>query len=214
MMNTREKMIRSAIILSLFAFVGTGLLSFTHDATSDKIAQNERNEILHSLHNIITPGLHDNDIFNDTIEVTDPELLGSSEPVKVYLARKQGKPVGAVFSSIAPNGYNGNIKLLIGVDLDGTLTGVRVIKHLETPGLGDAIEEQRSDWILKFKGKSLQDPTEKNWKVKKDKGYFDQFTGATITPRAIVKAVRNTLLYYKAHKQQLFAGTGKTTPDE
>jgi len=204
MMDTREKMLRSAIILSLFAFIGTGLLSFTHEVTIDKIAQNERNELLYSLHNIIPSNLYDNDIFNDTIRVTDPELLGSSEAIEVYLARKKDKPVAAVFSSIAPNGYNGAIRLLIGIDLEGTLTGVRVIKHSETPGLGDAIEEQRSDWILGFTGKSLQQPTENHWKVKKDGGYYDQFTGATITPRAIVKAVRNTLLYFKANSQTLF----------
>ena len=211
MKSTRENMIRAAILLSLFAFIGTAVLSFTHETTKDRIAQNERDALLRSLHNIIKPDMHDNDIFNDTIQVSDSELLGTDEPIEVYIARKDGKPVSAVFASIAPNGYNGRIKLLVGVDLDVKLTGVRVISHIETPGLGDAIEEQRSDWILGFTEKSLLNPAENQWKVKKDGGYFDQFTGATITPRAIVKAVRNTLLYFRTHKQTLFAKSGKVT---
>lgn len=214
MSGSREKMTRSAIILALFAIIGTGLLSFTYNATIDKINQNERNEILYSLHNIIPPDLHDNDIFNDTIRVTNPELLGSSEAVNVYLARKNGKPVAAVFSSIAPNGYNGAIHLLIGIDMNGVLTGVRVIKHHETPGLGDVIEEQRSDWILSFTGKSLLQPEQKRWKVKKDGGYYDQFTGATITPRAIVKAIHHTLLYFQANSHTLFTRKENKPVDE
>jgi electron transport complex protein RnfG len=209
MKNARENMIRSAVLLALFAFIGTAVLSITHEATDDLIIQNERDELLRSLHNIIKPDMHDNDIFTDTIKITDPELLGTEEPVDVYIARKEGKPVAAVFGSIAPNGYNGQIKLLVGVDLNAKLTGVRVISHKETPGLGDAIEERRSEWILGFTDKSLQSPAENRWKVKKDGGYFDQFTGATITPRAIVKAVHNTLLYFRANKQMLFAESGK-----
>ncbi len=209
MKSARENMFRSALLLSLFAFVGTSILSITHNATKDRIMQNERDALLQSLHNIIKPEMHDNDPYHDSIKISDAELLGSDEPVDVYIARKQGTPVAAVFASIAPNGYNGKIKLLVGVDLNGILTGVRVISHLETPGLGDAIEEQRSDWILGFNEKSLQNPSEKHWKVKKDGGFFDQFTGATITPRAIVKAVHNTLLYFRTHKQTLFADSGK-----
>jgi electron transport complex protein RnfG len=211
MKNARENMMRAAILLSLFAFIGTAVLSFTHETTKDRIAQNERDALLRSLHNIIKPDMLDNDIFNDTIKISDPELLGSEQAIDVYIARKDGKPVAAVFGSIAPNGYNGKIKLLVGVDLDANLTGVRVISHMETPGLGDAIEEQRSDWILGFTDKSLLNPAENQWKVKKDGGYFDQFTGATITPRAIVKAVYNTLLYFRTHKQTLFAKSGNLT---
>jgi len=115
-----------------------------------------------------------------------------------------GWPVAAVFAPVAPDGYNGNIRLLVAVRLDGTLAGVRVLAHRETPGLGDNIEAERSDWILGFSGKSLQDPKADSWKVQRDGGVFDQFTGATITPRAVVKAVKNTLLYYQEHGQKLF----------
>jgi len=214
MKGTRENMIHAAVILTLFAFAGTSLLSFTHEATKDRIKSNERDALLRSLHHIIPSERHDNDIYNDNISILSPELLGSNDAVKVYIARKQGKPVAAVFNSIAPNGYNGAINLLVGINMEGQLTGVRVIKHMETPGLGDVIDEQRSDWILGFTGKSLGQPAEKYWKVKKDGGHFDQFTGATITPRAVVKAVRNTLLYFKANKQNLFAVTGKDKTDE
>jgi len=213
MKSTKENMIRSAVILTLFAFVGTSVLSFTHEATKERIANNERDELLRGLHFVISPEKHDNDIFNDTINITSP-LLGSDSAITVYLARKQGTPVAAVFSSIAPNGYNGSIKLLVGVDLAGELTGVRVIKHMETPGLGDVIDAQRSDWILGFKQKSLTNPAEKHWRVKKDGGYFDQFTGATITPRAVVQAVKNTLLYFRSNKQNLFNNPEKDKPDE
>ncbi len=214
MKGARENMIRSAVVLTLFAFVGTSLLSFTHEATEERIANNERDELLRGLQHIISSEKYDNDIFNDTLSILSPQWLGSEEAVTVYLARKQGKPIAAVFSSVAPNGYNGAINLLVGVDLDGVLTGVRVIKHKETPGLGDVIDEKRSDWIYGFTGKSLAQPVEKQWKVKKDGGYFDQFTGATITPRAVVKAVRNTLLYFKANKHNLFADTGKDKTNE
>ncbi len=214
MTTIRKNMIRSALLLSLFALVGTGLLSLTYEATHERIAQNERDELIRNLHKIISPDKHDNDIFHDTIEIQHPYLLGTEKPVTVYRARKNGVPVTAVFSSIAPNGYNGTIKLLIGIDTKGQLTGVRVIAHRETPGLGDAIEAERSDWILGFKGKSLLKPAEKDWKVKKDGGFFDQFTGATITPRAIVKAVKNTLLYYKLNKHLIYStkqqGSGNT----
>jgi len=204
MTNVTSNSIRSGILLGLFALVGTGLLSITFEATRDRISANERDALLSGLHKIVEPGTHDNDLFTDTIEVSDEQLLGSDTPVTVYRARKQGQPVAAVFSSVAPDGYNGVIKLLVGVSFDGTLTGVRVVTHKETPGLGDAIEAERTDWVLGFKGKSLVTPSIDKWKVKKDGGVFDQFTGATITPRAIVKAVRNTLLYYKAHQQVVF----------
>lgn len=200
----------STLILTLFAVIGVGLVAFTYDNTRERIAANEKATLLRSLHNIISPKTHDNDIFSDTIEIYDPQLLGSDKPVTVYRARMQGKPVAAVLSPIAPNGYNGAIKLLVGIRYDGTLAGVYVVSHHETPGLGDKIEEDRSDWILGFAGHSLNNPDEKGWHVKRDGGIFDQFTGATITPRAVVKAVRNSLIYYQQHRDALFA---RNTPD-
>lgn len=194
----------STLILTLFAVVGVGLVAFTYDNTQERIAANEKAALLRSLHSIISPQSHDNDIFTDTIEAHSRQLLGSEKPVTVYRARMQGKPIAVVFAPIAPDGYNGAIKLLVGVRYDGTLAGVRVVSHRETPGLGDGIEAERSDWILDFTGRSLTNPGKRGWNVKKDGGVFDQFTGATITPRAVIKAVYSSLLYYRQHRDALF----------
>ena len=121
-------------------------------------------------------------------------------------------PVAVVLALIAPDGYGGPIKLLVGINADGSLAGVRVVNHHETPGLGDAIDTRRSNWILGFTGRSLGDPSPAQWAVRKDGGVFDQFTGATITPRAVVKAVKRALVYFEAHRDTLFAD-GKT-PEE
>lgn len=199
-----KNMLIGGFILGLFAVVGTGLVALTYDGTAERIAENERQALLRSLHQIISPESHDNDIYTDIIQVSDP-LLGTNQPVTVYRAREGKQPVAVVIASVAPEGYGGPIKLLVGIHYDGTLAGVRVISHKETPGLGDAIEAERTDWILAFKGRSLEDPEEKRWAVKKDGGIFDQFTGATITPRAVVQGVYNTLRYYQKHRDALFA---------
>ncbi|MCK4951340.1 MAG: electron transport complex subunit RsxG, partial [Gammaproteobacteria bacterium] len=189
----------------LFAIVGTGLVAYTFENTEERIKLNEKNALLRSLHALIPPEKHDNDIFHDTLQVTMPAMLGTSDLVAVYRARKNGEPVAIALTAVAPNGYSGAIKLLIGILYDGTLAGVRIVTHHETPGLGDAIEETRSDWVLSFSGKSLENPNKAGWKVKKDGGVFDQFTGATITPRAVVKAVHKALLYYNQERDKLFS---------
>ncbi|MBE9559884.1 MAG: electron transport complex subunit RsxG, partial [Proteobacteria bacterium] len=132
-------------------------------------------------------------------------ILSTKEETLAYRARKNSQNVAVVFTSVAPNGYNGSIRLLVGINADGSLSGVRVVKHRETPGLGDVVEISRSDWILGFDNKSLSDPDTRGWKVKRDGGVFDQFTGATITPRAVVKAVHNALLYFDKNQGMLFS---------
>lgn len=194
----------SALFLFLFAVAGVAVVAFTYDRTAERIAHNEKAALLRSINELIPAERYDNDIFTDVIAERDEELLGSPDPVPVYRARKGGWPVAAVFAAVAPDGYNGSIKLLVGVNVDGTLAGVRVVSHRETPGLGDGIEVERSNWIRAFDGRSLQDPEEKHWKVRRDGGAFDQFTGATITPRAVVKAVYRVLLYYRLHGHALF----------
>jgi len=194
----------SAVFLFLFAVIGTALVAFTFDSTAEKIADNERRALLKSLNELVPDARYDHDLFNAVVYVRHSELLGTSEPVPVYRARKNGWPVAAVLAPVAPDGYSGTIRLLVAINVDGTLAGVRVVQHRETPGLGDAIEAERSDWILGFKGRSLSDPVAERWKVKRDGGAFDQFTGATITPRAVVKAVKEALLYFQAHGQRLF----------
>ncbi len=206
-MNNRRQITAAALILGLFSLAGTGMVSVTYHATEERIAANERAVLLDRLNVILPPELYDNDIIEDTIEVTDNERLGTTDPVTVYRARGQGKPVAAVLTPVAPGGYNGKIQLLVAVLYDGTVAGVRVISHSETPGLGDAVEESRSDWVFGFNGLSLRNPEPKNWQVKRDGGTFDQFTGATITPRAIVKAIYNSLLYFTDNRDKLFAAS-------
>lgn len=200
-----QQILLTAVLLALFAVLGTGLVALTFGNTHERIAANERAALLRNLHVLIPPERHDNDLFNDVIEVTAPDLLGSTAPVAVYRARKDGWPVALVIAATAPDGYSGPIRLLVGINADGTLAGVRVVGHRETPGLGDAIEASRSDWILGFDGRSLEDPEEALWAVKRDGGHFDQFTGATITPRAVVKAVKKALLYFQRNSERLFA---------
>ncbi|MCW8944416.1 MAG: electron transport complex subunit RsxG [Sedimenticola sp.] len=200
----------AGILLALFATAGTALVAVTNDLTADKIAANEREALLQSLGALVPITSIDNDIVSDTRIVKQKDLLGSDETL-VYLGRNKGKPVAAVFTSVVPNGYSGPIKLLVAVLNNGTLGGVRVVSHKETPGLGDKVEENRSDWIFSFNGKSLSNPEFSRWKVKKDGGDFDQFTGATITPRSIVNAVKNTLVYFDRHGESLFTDTKKAT---
>lgn len=206
----------AALVLALFALVGTGLVAAGYELTRERIAANERAALLRNLHAVVAPEEHDNDLFRDVVLVHDPVLLRSEDPLPVYRARRGGDPVAALLTPVAPDGYNGDIRLIVGVYRDGTLAGVRVLSHRETPGLGDAIEVERSDWILGFRGRSLGDPKPAQWAVRRDGGVFDQFTGATITPRAIVAAVKRALEYFAAHRNALFAaapGTAITEED-
>ncbi|MEE9343196.1 MAG: electron transport complex subunit RsxG [Gammaproteobacteria bacterium] len=198
------KVYLTASILMFFAVTGVTIVASIFDQTKDQIAENERLALLSSINELVTSDQYDNDIFTDIISVSPSDLLGNSESKPVYRARKAGWPVAAILTVIAPDGYNGKIKLLVAIKLDGTLKGARVVSHQETPGLGDGIDVSRSNWILDFAEKSLTNPDEKRWKVKRDGGDFDQFSGATITPRAIVKAIKNALLYFRIHHQKLF----------
>lgn len=212
-MSVKKKIITTALLLMLFAIIGAALVGVTHENTKQRILHNEKVTLLKKLNTILPPSTYDNDMLKDTTVIKRDWLLGTKQDSTAYLARKQNRPVAIVLPVIAPNGYNGPIHLLVGIRYDGTLAGVRVIKHRETPGLGDVVEERKSDWILGFTNKSLIDPISKNWKVKKDGGVFDQFTGATITPRAIVKATHSALLYFKKHKNELFMIKQNQTDD-
>jgi electron transport complex protein RnfG len=200
----RRQILLSGVFLSLFAVVGTTLVALTEYSTSEAIAENERQLLLRNLYALLPRDRLDNDIAADTLQLPASTLLGTDDASTVYRARLGGEPVAAIFNSVAPDGYNGKIHLLVGVYIDGRLAGVRVVKHAETPGLGDAVEIRKSPWINDFAGKSLANPTQERWRVKRDGGDFDQFTGATITPRAVVAAVRNTLLYYQQNADMIF----------
>jgi len=200
----RRQILLSGVFLALFAVVGTTLVALTEYSTSAAITENERQVLLRNLYALLPRDKLDNDIATDTLQLPASALLGTDDAATVYRARLGGEPVAAIFNSVAPDGYNGKILLLVGVYIDGRLAGVRVVKHAETPGLGDAVEIRKSPWINDFAGKSLANPTPERWRVKRDGGDFDQFTGATITPRAVVAAVRNTLLYYRQNADMIF----------
>jgi len=193
----------ASLVLTTFGIIGASLVGFSYQGTAERIAQNEREALLKQLSIIVPQHRLDNDLLSDQITIQAPDDLGTDSTV-VFRARKQGKPVAAVFSPVIARGYSGSISLLVGVYTDGSIAGVRVITHKETPGLGDKIEAERSDWIKGFDHKSLERPVADRWKVKRDGGDFDQFTGATITPRAIVSAVKSTLNYFSSHQDILF----------
>jgi electron transport complex protein RnfG len=198
-------------ILGAFAIAGVGLVSVTHALTDERIAANQREAMLVKFRAIIpsepgsTEPLMDNDPLLDRIEVSNPDLLGTAT-TSVYRVRKDDEPVAVILNPVVPNGYAGPIRLLVSVKTDGSLGGVRVLEHHETPGLGDKIDERKSDWIQEqFAGKSLGNPPEEQWRVKRDGGTFDQFTGATITPRSIVAAVKNALKFVTQQGNALYA---------
>lgn len=201
--------IRSGLLLGLIALTGTALLTGVNSLTHERIRQQEKNRMMQQLNAIVPATTFNNDLLTDRIEVYEDELFTNPQTVPVYRARMDGMPVAVLMTVTAPDGYNGDIRILVGIDDEGTILGVRIVSHRETPGLGDPIELDKSDWILGFTSKSLQNPDHKGWAVKRDGGTFDQFTGATISPRAVVKAVHNCLLYFKANRQTLF-----TTPAE
>ena len=198
-------------LLAAFALVGTGLVAYTHQQTEQRIEANERAALLDRLRRTLPAGSYDNDIADDVVYARAPGRLGSPEAMPVYRARSEGRPVAAVLTVVAPDGYNGAIRLLVGVRRDGTVAGVRVVSHQETPGLGDYIEADKSDWIEQFTGRALGDPPAERWRVGKDGGAFEALTGATITPRAVLGAVRNALIYFRDRRQALFTADPGTT---
>jgi electron transport complex protein RnfG len=199
-----RRLVTLTVTLAIVGALATLLLTLVADSTRARIARNEQAWIRQHLDALVPPASHDNDLLGDAISVISPDLLGTSQPVTIYRARSHGTPVAAVVRSVAPDGYRGPIELLVAIAWDGTLLGVRVLRHNETPGLGDAFEKRAPHWLERFQGRSLVDPPQQRWTVRKDGGDFDAFTGATITPRAIVKEVRRTLEYYQANRDRLF----------
>lgn len=194
---------KNGVMLTIFALVTTALISLTFVGTKDKIAQQQRQRLLSVLNEVVPADYYNNTLHQDCT-VVDAPVLGRNQPHRVYRARMNDKPVALAIQTTAPDGYSGNIRLVVGVTTELTVLGVRAVEHKETPGLGDKIELAISDWILSFTGKTFNANEQSAWQVEKDGGEFDQFTGATITPRAVVDQVRRTLLYVKDHQQALF----------
>ena len=190
-------------ILAGFALLASVLLGVTNCSTEDTIQQRLNEDLIKSLEEVVPAALHDNDMLKDTLTVPSADFNIGAKETTVYLAKKAGKINAVCFKFIAPDGYSGAINMIMGVDRDGNILGVRVLSHRETPGLGDKIEVAKSDWILNFVGRSLDNLTPAQWAVKKDGGVFDQFAGATITPRKSVQAINRGLQLFKAHQAQL-----------
>lgn len=197
-----RSMLKNALVLGLFAIGTVGSVALLQQGTAGRIATAEREAQVRALAEILPVGSYDNHLLDNRIELNAPEL-GHRSSQSAYLALKGGQPSALILPVTAPDGYSGAIHLLVGIFADGRLAGVRVLSHKETPGLGDKIELAKSDWVRSFEGKSLSNPGEERWAVKKDRGDFDQFAGATITPRAVVKAVHGALRYFDTHRAQL-----------
>ncbi len=200
---------RNSFLLALFALATALLLAGSYLLTKDRIAEAIRQAEEKALLQIVPRERHDNSMLDDTLPVGPGDtLLGLRQDKRLYLARNEGAVVAAIIPATARDGYSGDIDLVVGVNADGTVEGVRVLAHKETPGLGDAVDLKKSDWVLGFNGRSLSDPEPARWAVKKDKGAFDSFTGATITPRAVVAATKRVLEYAGANAETLY---GKNT---
>jgi electron transport complex protein RnfG len=204
MSESKHPVLRSSVLLGLIALLGTALLAAVNDLTYERIIEQENNRILQQLYQIVPTTYFNNDLLTDKIEIEDEAFFPHAAPITVYRARMDGRPVAVMMIVTAKDGYNGDIRLLTGIDSDGAILGVRVVSHRETPGLGDPIDLAKSDWVLGFNQRSLGDPGSAGWAVKKDGGQFDQFTGATISPRAVVGAVHNTLSYFESNRDMLF----------
>lgn len=195
----------TALNLTVFALIGTAILAFTYNQTHERIAQSVEAEKLKLISQIVTHDLYDNDIINDTLKIQPDALLGNDDPTIAYRARLKEQPSVLVLEAVAPDGYSGRISMLVAIKDNGEIAGVRVVNHRETPGLGDYIDISKSRWIKGFDGASTAKYNDTDWQVKKDGGKFDYMAGATITPRAVVKAVHKTLQYFALHHDALFA---------
>jgi electron transport complex protein RnfG len=197
--------VHTALNLLFFALIGTAMLALTYNLTHETIAQSEEQEKLKLVSQVVPASAYDNDIMKDTAELAGDELLGTKEASTVYRGRLNGEPSIAVLQIVAPDGYSGKINLIVALQRDGRIGGVRVVSHHETPGLGDYIEIAKSKWINGFNDLALNQRKDSEWQVKKDGGAFDYVAGATITPRAVVKAVHKALQFAAQHHNELFA---------
>ena len=199
--------LQTAINLVFFGVIGTAILASVFFLTHDDIVKSEEGERLKLIMQIVPSTLFDNNIIQDTLSIPPSELLGTTNVTVAYRARLKGEPSAVVLESVAPDGYSGKIALILAVRANGELAGVRVVAHKETPGLGDYIELPKSPWIKGFDDKSREVYKDADWKVKKDGGQFDYMAGATITPRAVVKAVNKALIYFGENRDKLFAAS-------
>ncbi|HQS57213.1 MAG: electron transport complex subunit RsxG [Gallionellales bacterium 35-53-114] len=197
--------LRTALNLFFFTVIGTTILAYTFNLTHERIAQSEAAAKLKLINQVAPTALYDNDLLNDTVTLPASAQLGTEQETPAYRGRLKGQPSVVVIEAIAPDGYSGKISLIVAINYDGVISGVRVVAHKETPGLGDYIDIAKNKWISLFGGASHQRYQEDDWKVKKDGGQIDYMAGATITPRAVAKAVHKALHYFEENRARLFA---------
>lgn len=202
---------RSGRTLALVAALCAAIVALTWQLTHERIESNRKAYLERSLEPALAGVFFDSGVSESILRMPAPHALPGNETALIYRVYAAEEPVAALFVVSARDGYAGPIRLLIGVSMDGTITGVRVLEHRETPGLGDRIELTKSDWILQFDGRSLRQPDDSAWKIKRDGGEFDQLSGASVTPRAIVKAVRATLKYFDENRDDVFKAPESVT---
>ena len=206
--------IKSGITLAVIAAVCTALVALTYQLTRDRITANEQAWLEQSLQPALSGLFFDSGVSESKITIPAPHELPGSEDAVIYRVFSGDSPVAALFVVSARDGYAGAIRLLVGIDIDGAVTGIHVLAHRETPGLGDQIESTKSDWVKQFSGRSLGDPETNGWKIRRDGGEFDQLTGASVTPRAIIKAIKETMIYFDANSVVVFAAAADEQEEE
>ena len=196
---------RTGLTLAVIGAVCTTLVAATYQGTRDRIAANDKALLEQSLAPALSGIFFDSGVTESRLVLQPPHELPGNDPAVIYRVFAEGEPVAALFAVTARDGFSGPIRVLVGIEVDGTVTGVRILQHRETPGLGDSIESARSDWVFQFDGRSMGDPEVAGWAIRGDGGEFDQLTGASITPRAVIKAIRDTLLYFGANRDEIFS---------
>lgn len=198
--NMWQNIRNNAVNLGLMAIVAAATLALTYVVTKPMIADNQRQAQIAALQEVMPASYFNEDLLNNSFALPSPEILNQPATSQAYVARLNGAINGWIFPVTSVNGYSGNIDLLVGIDQHGQITGVRITAHKETPGLGDKVDYKKSTWVDDFIATNLNN---RNWAVKKDGGDFDQFTGATITPRAVVNSVADSLAYFQQQREAL-----------
>lgn len=202
---TDQSALKTGLTLAFIAAICTALVSATFQLTKERIAANEKALLEQSLQPALAGVFYDSSVSESRLVLPPPHGLPGNEAAIIYRVFAEDEPVAALFAVTARDGFSGAIRILVGINFNGTVTGVRILQHRETPGLGDKIDSSRSDWVFQFDGHSLTSPAVSGWAIRSDGGEFDQLTGASVTPRAVIKAIRETLLYFDAQRDEIFA---------
>ena len=200
-----DGLLKTGLTLAAIAAICTAAVAATYQLTRDRIAANEQALLEQSLEPALSGVVFDSSITDSMLIIPAPHQLPGNDDAIVYRVYAGSAPAAALFAVTARDGYAGPIRILLGIAYDGTVTGVRILEHRETPGLGDKIESSRSDWVFQFEGRSLGDPPVDGWAIRRDGGEFDQLSGASVTPRAVVGAIQQTLIYFEANREEIFS---------